>query len=72
MTIEIILAAVLLASLAAYLRLWRLHRGASWRVRFLFDAPDSGDYIPFPEESVHGSEQLLNIAQSGEAHQNMR
>lgn len=60
---EIILAAVLLASLAAYLRLWRLHRRSIRRVRFLFDALDSGDYtFHFPEESVHGSERLLNTS----------
>ena len=32
-------------------------------MRFLFDALDSGDYtFHFPEESVHGSERLLNTS----------
>lgn len=57
----IILTLALLASLTATLLLWRQNRRITHRVRFLFDAIDSGDYsFRFPVQGRHGNMQVVN------------
>lgn len=54
---------VLLASLTANLLLWQQNRRITHRVKFLFDAIDSGDYnFRFPVTGKHGTTQVVNNA----------
>ncbi len=54
---------VLLASLTANLLLWQQNRRITHRVKFLFDAIDSGDYnFRFPVTGKHGTTQVVNDA----------
>lgn len=57
----IILTLALVASLTANLLLWRQNRRITHRVRFLFDAIDSGDYsFRFPVKGRRGTTQVVN------------
>lgn len=58
-----LMTAIAFILMVLYVNLWRRHRRAVRKVRFLFDAIDNGDYtFRFSDNERHGNDRLLNAS----------